>query len=203
MDSLSTAFYKTRLESCVPLDQAAYVIDLQFFGDSILVSPVTQNATSVTEYFPKEYFYDFKTSETITSALPSRIPTSRRFGPHSWRVHPSSQASSAMTTADLRKTDFGIPVAVGANGKASGSLYVDNGVLIGAHVLFEYTDGTLTGKGPFDYELDVKISTIQLLGVSNAPKTTVDDNDEQSDLILTILKNSRNDQKSDTYLCLG
>ena len=60
MDSLSTAFYKTRLESCVPLDQAAYVIDLQFFGDSILVSPVTQNATSVTEYFPKEYFYDFK-----------------------------------------------------------------------------------------------------------------------------------------------
>ena len=190
MDYLFTAFHKAHLDGTpvlhplwhlFPQDQATYGIDLQFFfGDSILVSPVTQeNSTSVTAYFPKENFYDFKTYETIVGQGQdvtfenidfTQIPVHIRGG----SILPL-RTSSAMTTADLRKTDFEILVALGANGKASGSLYVDDGVSINPEtstsVSFEYANGTLTATGSFDYDLDVKISTIRILGVPNVPKS--------------------------------
>ena len=190
MDYLFTAFHKAHLDGTpvlhplwhlFPQDQATYGIDLQFFfGDSILISPVTQeNATSVTAYFPKEQFYDFKTYETIAgqgqdvtfdNVNLTQIPVHIRGG----SILPL-RASSAMTTVDLRKTDFEILVALGANGKASGSLYVDDGVSINpttsTQVSFEYANGTLTAKGTYCYELGVKISTIRFLGVQNATKS--------------------------------
>ena len=190
MDYLFTAFHKAHLDGTpvlhplwhlFPQDQATYGIDLQFFfGDSVLVSPVTQeNATSVTAYFPNEHFYDFTTYETIEGQGQeitfenidfTEIPVHIRGG----SILPL-RASGAMTTADLRKNDFEILVAIGANGKASGSLYVDDGVSINpetsTNVSFEYADGTLTANGSFDYELGVKISTIRILGVSNVPKS--------------------------------
>lgn len=87
-----------------------------------------------------------------------------------------------MTMADLRGADFGILVAIGADGKASaasGSFYVEDGVSINPgtskNVSFECADGTLTANGSPNYEFKVKICTIRLLCVLNVPETIVGD----------------------------
>ena len=189
LDYLFTAFHKAHLDGTpvlhplwhiFPKDQATYGIDLQFFfGDSILVSPVTkENATSVTAYLPKETFYDFQTYDKIEGQGQNvtfdnidftQIPVHIRGG----SILPL-RASSAMTTDALRKTDFEILVAVSADGKATGSLYVDDGVSINpstsTRVSFEYANGTLTVKGSFEYPLGVKVSTVRFLGVQKTPK---------------------------------
>jgi alpha-glucosidase len=189
LDYLFTAFHKAHLDGTpvlhplwhnFPKDPATYGIDLQFFfGDSILVSPVSQeNATSVTAYLPKENFYDFKTYDkiegqgqnvTFENIDYTQIPVHIRGG----SILPL-RASGAMTTAALRKTDFEILVAIGADYKATGSLYVDDGLSVNpeasTQVSFEYANGTLTAEGSFDYPLGVKISTIRFLGVQKAPK---------------------------------
>jgi len=189
LDYLFTAFHKAHLDGTpvlhplwhiFPKDSATYGIDLQFlFGDSILVSPVTQeNATSVTVYLPKESFYDFQTYDkiegqgqnvTLENIDYTQIPVHIRGG----SILPL-RASSAMTTATLRKTDFEVLVAIGADGTATGSLYVDDGVSINppasTRVSFEYANGTLTAEGSFDYPLGVKVSTIRFLGVQKTPK---------------------------------
>ena len=189
MDYLFTTFHKAHLDGTpvlhplwhlFPKDPATYGIDLQFFfGDSILVSPVSQeNTTSVTAYLPKEIFYDFKTYDktegqgqnvTFENVDYTQIPVHIRGG----SILPL-RASGAMTTAALRKTDFEILVAIGANDKATGSLYVDDGVSIDAQnstqVTFKYANGTLTAEGSFDYPLGVKVSIVRFLGVQKAPK---------------------------------
>jgi len=188
LDYLFTAFHKAHLDGTpvlhplwhiFPKDPATYGIDLQFFfGDSILVSPVSQeNATSVTAYLPKETFYDFKTYEkiegqgqnvTFENIDYTQIPVHIRGG----SILPL-RTSSAMTTAALRETDFEILVAIGADGKATGSLYVDDGISIkpqtSTQISFEYSDGILTVEGSFEYSLGVKISTIRFLGVQKDP----------------------------------
>ena len=189
LDYLFTAFHKAHLDGTpvlhplwhiFPKDQATYGIDLQFFfGDSILVSPVTkENATSVTAYLPKETFYDFQTYDKIEGQGQNvtfdnidftQIPVHIRGG----SVLPL-RASGAMTTAALRKTNFEILVAIGADDKATGSLYVDDGVSLDpsscTQVSFEYANATLTAKGSFDYPLGVNISTVRFLGVQKTPK---------------------------------
>ena len=78
-----------------------------------------------------------------------------------------------MTTVALRKTDFEILVAIGADGKATGSLYVDDGVSLepsaSTEVCFEYVNGTLKAEGTFGYPLDVKVATVRFLGVQKTP----------------------------------
>jgi len=189
LDYLFTAFHKAHLDGTpvlhplwhlFPKDPATYGVDLQFFfGDSILVSPVTQeNVTSVTAYLPKGTFYDFKTYETIEGQGQNvtfqnidytQIPVHIRGG----SILPL-RASGAMTTADLRKTDFEILVAIGADGKASGELYVDDGVSVSPSattcVSFDYANGILTVGGSFQYPLGVKVSTVRFLGLQRTPK---------------------------------
>ena len=171
-----------------PKDPATYGIDLQFFfGDSILVSPVTQeNATSVTVYFPNATFYDFKTYDKIQGqgqdvALQNidytQIPVHIRGG----SILPL-RASGAMTTVALRETDFEILVAIDADDKAIGCLYVDDGVSIdppaSTQVSFEYANGTLEAKGSFEYPLDVNVATVRFLGVQKTPKRVLFDGKE-------------------------
>ena len=197
LDYLFTAFHKAHLDGTpvlhplwhiFPKDSATYGIDLQFFfGDSILISPVTQeNVTSVTAYLPKETFYDFTTYDkiegqgqnvTFDNIDYTQIPVHIRGG----SILPL-RASGALTTADLRKTDFEILVAIGADGTATGSLYVDDGVSVNpsasTRVSFKYADGCLTVQGSFDYPLCVKVSTIRFLGVQKTPKRVLVDGKE-------------------------
>ena len=197
LDYLFTAFHKAHLDGTpvlhplwhiFPKDPTTYGIDLQFFfGDSILVSPVTQeNVTSVTAYLPNATFYDFKTYDkiqgqgqnvTFQNIDYTQIPVHIRGG----SILPL-RASSAITTVALRETDFEILVAIGADDKAAGFLYVDDGVSIdppaSTQVSFEYANGTLEAKGSFEYPLGVNVATIRFLGLQKTPKSVLFNGEE-------------------------
>jgi alpha-glucosidase len=77
LDYLYTAFHQANTDGSpvinpiffkYPTDEATFAIDHQFFfGDAILVSPVTEDdSTSVTIYLPNDTFYDFKTFAPVT-----------------------------------------------------------------------------------------------------------------------------------------
>lgn len=163
-----------------PQDPTTFPIDLQFFfGDSILVSPVTdENSTSVTLYLPKDIFYDFYTmapvqGEGATLTLDdigyTQIPLHIRGG----AVLPLRR-NSTMTTTELRDQDFQFVVAPNGSGEASGSLYIDDGESIAprsaTQVGMSYKKGRLVVSGRFGYGTDVKTGSVRFLGVGSAPK---------------------------------
>jgi alpha-glucosidase len=195
LDYFYTAFHQASLDGSpvlnplgfkYPTDTSTFGIDLQyFFGDSILVSPVTEeNATSVSIYLPKDQFYDFATLKpvvgtgqyvTLTNISLTMIPLHIRGG----AVLPL-RANGTMTTTELRATDFEFLVAPDANGTATGSLYVDDGVSIvqnqTTNVEMAFANGTLSVNGSFGYEVGTKVASVVLLGVGNAPtNVTVSD----------------------------
>ncbi|KAH8919533.1 glycoside hydrolase family 31 protein [Atractiella rhizophila] len=162
-----------------PNDTNTYGIDLQFlWGDSILISPVTEeNATSVTFYLPDEHWYDIKTyqktvgggkNHTLDVPL-DEIPIHIKGG----SVIPL-RAESANTTKVLRTKDFELVVAVDKAGKASGSLYIDDGVSIEpdssyrATYSFEYSNSTST------FKVDVPVTgykNVIFLGLGSEPSS--------------------------------
>jgi alpha-glucosidase len=185
MDYIYTSFHQAHLDGSpvlnpvwykYPQDANTYPIDLQFFfGDSILVSPVTQeNSTSATIYLPKDIFYDFKTfapvqgkgANVTLSVGYTDIPVHIRGG----SILPL-RSKSAMTTTELRKQPYEIVVAPGLDGTASGQLYIDDGESITPGkttlVQFKYTKGKLYVDGQFGYDAGVGVSRIRFLGVSN------------------------------------
>jgi alpha-glucosidase len=162
-----------------PTDTSTFGIDLQyFFGDSILVSPVTgENATTVTIYLPKDQFYDFATLKpvegtgqhvTLTSVNFTTIPLHIRGG-----VVLPLRAAGAMTTTELRATDFEFVVAPGTGGRASGTLYVDDGVSIvperTTSVEMVFAEDKLCVHGSFGFEVGVKVARVVFLGIERAP----------------------------------
>ncbi|OBZ75819.1 putative alpha/beta-glucosidase agdC [Grifola frondosa] len=188
LDYIYTAFHQAHLDGTpvlnplwykYPQDPATFPIDLQFFfGDSILVSPVTEeNATSVSIYLPNDVFYDFGTLAPVQGHGSNvvldnvdfvSIPVHIRGG----GVLPL-RAKGAMTTTALRETDFEFVVAPGTNGKASGSLYLDDGISISpktsTKVTMSYEEGNFTASGSFEYATGVHVARVRFLGVSNAP----------------------------------
>ncbi|KAI1810828.1 glycoside hydrolase family 31 protein [Poronia punctata] len=145
-----------------------------FYGDSLLVSPVIEDdATSVTFYLPDDIFYDFWTLETVRGKgeevtvddVPlDGIPVHIRGG----TVLPL-RSSSGNTTALVRENDFTLIIAPGTDGKASGSLYLDDGESV--HVGEDYSDisftwdgTTLKAGGTFGYDTDVVVEAVKLLG---------------------------------------
>jgi alpha-glucosidase len=162
-----------------PTDTSTFGIDLQFFfGDSILVSPVTEeNATTVTIYLPKDRFYDFETlapiegkgaNVTLTDVDFTTIPLYIRGG----AVLPL-RTTGAMTTTELRTKDFEFVVAPDVEGTATGALYVDDGVSIvqdkSTSVEMEFAEGKLRVHGSFAFEVGAKVASVVFLGVECAP----------------------------------
>ncbi|KAI0046949.1 glycoside hydrolase family 31 protein [Auriscalpium vulgare] len=189
IDYLYTAFHTASLDGTpiihplwfkYPADPSTFPIDLQFFfGDSILVSPVTdENSTSVSIYLPKDRFYDFATlapvdgqgaSVTLNNVDFTTIPLHIKGG----TVLPL-RANGTMTTTELRDTDFELVVAPGTDGHAAGKLYVDDGVSVeqkaSTSVVFSYAGGTLTATGTFGFAAGVKVARVLFLGVAKAPR---------------------------------
>lgn len=183
LDYLYTAFYRQSqtgepflqpLFYLYPEDANTFGIDLQFFyGDSILVSPVTEeNSTSVDAYFPNDIFYDWYTGApvrgkgeniTLTDIDITSIPLHIRGG----SIIPV-RSSSANTTTELRKKGFDIIIAPGLDGTATGSLYLDDGDSIEQpatlEVNFRYSDGVFSMDGIFAFDAGVNIESITLLG---------------------------------------
>ena len=190
LDYIYTAFHHAHMDGSpvvlplwfkYPKDPNTYGIDHQFFfGDSILVSPVTQDeAMSVSIYLPKDTFYDFKTlapvqgqgAYVLLDDVPfTEIPLHIRGG-----VVLPLRANSAMTTTEVRKQDFELVVAPGGDGKATGKLYVDDGESVSpsskTEVWMRFGDspGRLDIGGMFGYELGVEVKGVKFLGVLSKP----------------------------------
>lgn len=167
-----------------PEDPNTFPIDLQFFfGDAILVSPVTDgNLTSVDAYFPDDIFYDWFTglplrgtgcNITIRDVSLTDIPIHIRGG----SIIPL-RTSSAYTTTALRQNGFELLIAPGLDGTATGSLYIDDGDSIEQRatleVKFEYRNGRLRIDGTFVYCPDVSIEAITLLGQRSRPRAVAE-----------------------------
>lgn len=157
-----------------PHDANTFPIDLQFFfGDSLLVSPVTEeNSTDVSIYLPKDTFYDFFTHEKVegkgafvnlTDVAFTTIPLHVKAG----AVVPL-RVEGANTTTELRKKDFELLIAVDGEGKAEGKLYLDEGDALvqegTSEIEFCYEKGELTVKGTFGYKTEVCIKKVTVLG---------------------------------------
>jgi len=84
---------------------------------------------------------------------------------------------STMTTADLRKQDFEFVVAPGSDGRASGNLYIDDGVSIAppssTTVNMSYAAQTLAVQGSFQYDAGVDVNRVRFLNVLKQPKSAV------------------------------
>jgi alpha-glucosidase len=191
LDYFYTALHKAHVDGTpvlqplwfqYPQDANTFPIDLQFFyGDSILVSPVHQeNVTDVSIYLPNDTFYDFLTYNVVQGSGSSvqlsnvdytQIPVHIRGG-----VVLPLRVESAMTTAALRKKNFELVVAPSKDGKASGSLYVDDGVSVNQAATLEakysYQNKKLTVQSNGGYGAgNVKYVKVKILGVTSTPSS--------------------------------
>lgn len=145
-----------------PSDSNTFGNEHQFFyGPHLLVSPVVdENATSVEIYLPDDLFYQFHTlspvrgqgkNVTLDNVGFDEIPLHLRGG----AIVPL-RASSGMTTDEVRNKPFHLVVAPGLDDKASGSLYLDDGVSIEpdshSYISMEYENQRLSVSGRFGYE---------------------------------------------------
>ncbi|CAF3506602.1 hypothetical protein FGSG_03462 [Fusarium graminearum PH-1] len=190
LDYIYTAIYKqnqTGTPTLNPLffnypnDKNTYSIDLQFFyGDGILVSPVTkENSTELEYYLPDDIFYEWSTGKPVRgtgSYESAEVELTDIMVHYKGGVIYPQRVESANTTTALRKKGFNLVIAPGLNGKAHGSLYLDDGESVVqdavSEIDFSYTKGKLSMSGSFEYDAGVKIETITILGVDKKPKGT-------------------------------
>ncbi|CAG8389415.1 unnamed protein product [Penicillium salamii] len=181
LDYLYTSFHKQTMTGIpflqplfyvYPEDEKTFGNELQFFyGDALLVSPVVgEGEDSVQAYFPDDVFYDWFTGamvpgggvRTLSGIGLTDIPIHVRGG----RIIPL-RVKSSQTTTELRKRGFELLIAPGADGTASGELYLDDGESIearAAEIRFEFVQGTLKVLGKFGYHPTVAVEAVTILG---------------------------------------
>ncbi|KDR82169.1 hypothetical protein GALMADRAFT_240702 [Galerina marginata CBS 339.88] len=188
LDYFYTAFHQAHTDGTpvlnplwfkYPKDANTFPIEHQFFfGDSILVSPVTDDdATSVSIYLPRDTFYDFATLAPVQGTASSvnlnnitftEIPLHIKGG----AVLPL-RVQSAMTTTALRGKDFEFVVAPDTRGQAAGKLYIDDGESISppssTQVKMAFSDSKLDVSGTFGFATGVNVSRVRFLGVASLP----------------------------------
>ncbi|KAI4729283.1 alpha-glucosidase [Aureobasidium sp. EXF-10728] len=191
LDYLYTAFHEQTVSGkpliqplffVYPEDSNTFPIEHQFFwGDSILVSPVVDdNSTSVTFYLPEDIFYDYFTYEPVRGTGDWVTRDNVDFTEITAHIRGGSilplRQNSANTTTELRKQDFTLVIAPDLEGKAEGTLYLDEGDAIEqpqtSLITFSYTNGTFTMGGSFGYPTDSNIVSLTVLG-QDSNKTVV------------------------------
>jgi alpha-glucosidase len=79
------------------------------------------------------------------------------------------RVKSANTTAELRRQNFVVTVAPGADGTAKGELYLDDGESLDvgsnkSEISFSWDGHALRAVGTFGYDTDVVLERVVLLG---------------------------------------
>ncbi|WAR53880.1 hypothetical protein PtB15_3B389 [Puccinia triticina] len=120
-----------------PHDPLTFGIDKQFFfGDSILISPVTTpRSKTVKAYFPESKYVEFSSRKTLGASgnvqlkniQIDQIPIHIKPGSILSIRKVATNQTLAMTTTEVRKKSFEILVVPGSSGFAKGSLYLDDG----------------------------------------------------------------------------
>lgn len=180
-----------------PNDPSLAGADRQFFlGPAVLVTPVlTQGHVSVDGVFPgltegTDLYYDWynqsaiavpSTKNTTIDAALGHIPVYLRGG------NILATQEMRMTTRDARKTDWSLLVVMGVDGRANGTLYLDDGVSVEPDSTKTVTLGAQVGisqnsKGKKvsnlridvfvegDYDgLDLPLANVTVMGVGHAP----------------------------------
>jgi alpha-glucosidase (family GH31 glycosyl hydrolase) len=113
-----------------PYDRRTIDIDEQFlWGSALLISPcITQGRVYVDVYFPPEArWYDYYTGKEINPSV-TRVNAPRDFIPlHVRGGYVIPTQDPAENTVKSRQNPFGIIVAPDESGKATGTLYWDDG----------------------------------------------------------------------------
>jgi alpha-glucosidase len=198
VDYIYTAIYKqnqTGTPTLNPLffnypeDSNTYPIDLQFFyGDGILVSPVTEeNSTTVNYYLPNDIFYEWGTGKPVRGRgeyVSAEVDVTEITVHYKGGIVYPQRVESANTTTALRQKPFNIVIAPGLDGRAEGSLYLDDGKSYVqesvSEIDFAYKDGKFSMTGSFEYDAGVNIQTITVLGVACKPKKSDGDYDAKN-----------------------
>jgi alpha-glucosidase len=167
-----------------PGDSETQAIQTQFFyGPSILVSPVTdEGSTSVTFYLPSDIWFDLFTLTRIDSTGEhitysdvdfQSIPVHIRGG----SIIPA-RVNSAKTTRVLRDEDFELLIAPDKDGKAKGTLYLDDGESVEQHdtseIEFTFEKNVISMDGTFGFPTRIGILSVTVLGDS-AQKYTLNE----------------------------
>jgi alpha-glucosidase len=156
-------------------------VDTQFLlGPNILVTPVLEpQADTVNGVFPGivdgESWFDWYSGErvqaeaSVNTTIPAplgHIPVYIRGG----SVLPTQEPG--YTTTDSRKNPWGLIVALSTDGKASGSLYVDDGESLEPEscldINFAAMDGQLKADVQGEFHDANALANVTVLGVSNA-----------------------------------
>lgn len=167
-----------------PTDPSLASADRQFLvGPSLMVIPVLeQGASSVRGVFPGlsagEVWYDWYTQAEFTAAKPGvnttidaplgHIPVFVRGS----SVLPLQQP--ALTTRDARNSPWSLLVALGRNGTASGSLYVDDGESITPNATLTVEFAATNASSLFasvrgDFHDANALANVTVLGVASKP----------------------------------
>jgi alpha-glucosidase len=163
-----------------PEDSNTFAVELQFFyGEHILVSPVTEeNSTSVEIYLPNDLFYDLHTYTPVQGTGSKIILNDIDFTTIPLHIKSGAvipiRSESAYTTTDVRTKPFSMIVAPTAGGEAAGELYLDDGDSIVQHETSEikmaYAEKMLSIDGTFKYQAESNmLQDVTILGIQTAP----------------------------------
>lgn len=186
-----TLFYENELTGSPPIrplwvefpsDETSFDIDYEYLlGPALLVRPIVdQGAETGAVYFPHGLWYDFKdlnvftgpSSQTVAAPL-SKIPVYQRGGTIVPRKERPRRSSVLM-----REDPFTLYVALDIDGKAEGSLYVDDehtmeykqGKFLYLHLNFE--GGILSSKiidPNGKYQTKAWLERVVIFGLKNEP----------------------------------
>lgn len=138
-----------------------------------------QESTSVSIYLAKDRFYDWATFAPVTGTGSATVRTNVSYTEMPLHIKGGAilplRAASANTTTELRLQPFQIVIAPGTDGKASGQLYLDDGISItqsspSTLIKFAYAHGVLLASGAFHAKSN-SVSKVTLLDVTSQPRS--------------------------------